>query len=83
MKQRRSPLLANLVLALSVALLAAVAAWSTGFNGVHPSEDSLHLTEADWQTTDAANFQPPPTTQDSRALRYCVDNRAGQDRWLC
>jgi signal transduction histidine kinase len=68
LKHRRSPLLANLVLALSVALLAAVAAWSTGFNGVHPSEDSLHLTEADWQATDAANFQPPPPTQDSHAL---------------
>jgi signal transduction histidine kinase len=65
---RRSPLLANLVLALSVALLAAVAAWSTGFSGVHPPEDSRHLTEADWQTTDAPNFQPPPTTQDSHAL---------------
>ena len=61
-------LLANAILAFSVALLIAVGVWYTGTDGAQSAGVATHLTQAEWQSTDAPDFSPPPTAIDSRTL---------------
>jgi signal transduction histidine kinase len=69
MRYRPSPLFANVVFVLSVAVLVAVGAWYLAAGGAQPASASLHLTQADWQVAeDAPDFTAPPLTQDSKAL---------------
>lgn len=68
MRYRPSPLFANMVFILSVAVLVAVGAWYLAGGGAQPASASLHLTQADWQVADAPDFSAPPLTQDSKAL---------------
>jgi signal transduction histidine kinase len=68
MRYRPTPLFANAVFALSVAVLVAVGTWYLAAGGAQPSSASQHLTQADWQVADAPDFSAPPLTVDSKAL---------------
>jgi signal transduction histidine kinase len=58
---------ANVVLAASVALLVAMAAFF-GTTGAAQHNAALHLTQADWQVQDAPGFRALPLAVDSKAL---------------
>src|SRR3954467_9060216 len=67
----RSPqLLANVMLAIIVAILAGAASLYVNMDGDDTAGPtaSLHLTQAGWQETDAAGYTAPPPTLDSQAL---------------
>ncbi|WP_115778787.1 sensor histidine kinase [Paraburkholderia caffeinilytica] len=68
MIRRPAQFLANTVLVFSVALLIAAAVWYIGTDGTHTTGDVVHLTQAEWQSTDAPDFAAPPTSFDSRTL---------------
>ena len=67
---RTSPasLFAKAVFVFSVALLAIVGMFYSEAGSEPSSAQSLHLTQMDWQTTDAPGFQVPPATLDSGVL---------------
>lgn len=60
--------LANAMLAFSIALLIAVSVWYTGTGGAQSAKAAVHLTQAEWQSTDAPDYSPPPTALDSSKL---------------
>ncbi|WP_035054027.1 sensor histidine kinase [Andreprevotia chitinilytica] len=62
------PALANAVFVFSVALLIAVAIWYVEAGGNQPSKASMHLTQAEWQVTDAPGLSAPPPVMESKAL---------------
>jgi signal transduction histidine kinase len=68
MKYRPAPLFANAVFAFSVVLLIAAGALYLDAEVGQSPTASLHLTQADWQVTDAPGFSAPPPTLDSKAL---------------
>ncbi|MGV2293435.1 sensor histidine kinase [Trinickia sp. YCB016] len=51
-----------------MALLVAVGVWYTEAGRTQPLETAVHLTEADWQVTEAPDFSAPPHVFDSRVL---------------
>ncbi|WP_092129375.1 sensor histidine kinase [Polaromonas sp. YR568] len=67
MKYRPSSLFANAVFVLSVALLVALGAWYLA-EDAQPSSASLHLTQAEWQVSNAPEYSAPPLTVDSKTL---------------
>jgi signal transduction histidine kinase len=68
LRNRPARLLANAVLVFSVAILIAVGLWYVFAEGVQPSSAGVHLTRADWQTTQANDMTLPPLTIDTRSL---------------
>jgi signal transduction histidine kinase len=66
-KYRAAPLWANVVLAVSLALLAVMIVFFGGSSGA-PGVAATQITRADWQTTEAPGFREPSLTMDSRAL---------------
>ncbi|HLD67535.1 MAG TPA: sensor histidine kinase [Pseudomonas sp.] len=68
MRYRPIPLLANLVLVFSLALLAGVGALYMNTGGMQPPAASLHMTRADWQAADSPGFSAPSPTLDSKTL---------------
>ncbi|KLU21875.1 histidine kinase [Caballeronia mineralivorans PML1(12)] len=59
---------ANAILVFSVTLLIAVGVWYTGTGGAKSTGGAVHFTQAEWQSTDAPDFSPPPTAFESRTL---------------
>lgn len=68
MRYRPAPLLANAVFVFSVALLVMVGVFYSKAGGAQATVTGLHLTQADWQVTDAPGFTAPPSTVDSASL---------------
>ncbi len=68
MRYRPTPWLANAVLVFSVALLIAAGIWYVSADGVQPSNASVHLTHAQWETTKASGMTLPPLTINVRDL---------------
>jgi len=66
-RHRLASFWANVVLAASVALLVAMAAFF-GTTGAAQHDAALHLTQADWQVQDAPGFRALPLAVDSKAL---------------
>ena len=66
-RYRPAPLWASVVLIASIALLVAMVAFFSGPSGV-PKHPATHITHADWQVTEAAGFQEPPSILDSKTL---------------
>ena len=66
-RYRTAPLWANVVLAVSIALLAIMIV-SFGRPSGAPGAVATHITHADWQVTEAPGFREPSLTMDSRAL---------------
>lgn len=60
--------LPNAILAFSIALLIAVGVWYTGTGGAQSAKATVHLTQAQWQSTDAPDYSPPPMALDSSKL---------------
>ena len=68
MSTRPAPLFAKAMFVFSLALLVIVGMFYAEAGSEPSSADSLHLTQADWQTTDGSGFQAPPPTFDSASL---------------
>jgi signal transduction histidine kinase len=68
MIRRPAHFVANTVLVFSLALLIVAGVWYVGTDRIHASGDVVHLTQAEWQATDAPDFTAPPTSFDSRTL---------------
>ncbi|TKC87741.1 sensor histidine kinase [Trinickia terrae] len=68
MRYRPTPLVANAVFVLSLALLFMVGIFYSQAGSEPPPAASLHLTQADWQVDDAPGFSEPPPTLDSASL---------------
>jgi signal transduction histidine kinase len=67
-KYRPAPLWANVVLVLSFALLVAMAAFFGVKDGGEALPGVMHVTQADWQVTEAPGFREPSLTMDSKGL---------------
>lgn len=67
MKITPAPLVAGIVLVLSLALLIAVGGWYVQSDG-NQSAQVQHLTQVDWQDVDQPGFSVPPPVVDSTAL---------------
>lgn len=68
MRHRLAPLFANAMFVFFAVLLMVAGAFYLEAYGGHPPTANLHLTQADWQVTDAPGFNAPPPTLDSKAL---------------
>jgi signal transduction histidine kinase len=66
-KYRAAPLWANVVLAVSLALLAVMIVFFGGSSAV-PGVAATQITRAGWQVTEAPGFREPSLVMDSRAL---------------
>ncbi|MET3445610.1 sensor histidine kinase [Ralstonia sp. 1138] len=68
MRTRPASLFAKAVFVFSLTLLVIVGVFYADAGSGPSSAESLHLTQADWQTTDGSGFQAPPPTVDSASL---------------
>ncbi len=68
LNSRPAPFFANVVLVLSMTLLAVIGAFFGGTAGLQQSHAALHLRQADWQAQDSSGFSTPPMHRDSRDL---------------
>lgn len=68
MTTRPASLFAKAVFVLSMALLAIVGMFYSEAGSESSSAASLHLTQMDWQDSEASGFQAPPATFDSASL---------------
>lgn len=68
MRTRPASLFAKAVFVFSLTLLVMVGVFYADAGSGPSSAESLHLTQADWQTTDGSGFQAPPPTVDSALL---------------
>lgn len=66
-KYRAAPLWANVVLVVSLALLALMIVFFGGSSAA-PGVPATRITHADWQVTEAPGFREPSIVMDSRAL---------------
>ncbi|PLC42609.1 sensor histidine kinase [Ralstonia pickettii] len=68
MRTRPASLFAKAVFVFSLTLLVIVGVFYADAGSGPSSAESLHLTQADWQTTDGSGFQAPPPAVDSASL---------------
>ncbi|MEV8472317.1 sensor histidine kinase [Ralstonia sp. UNC404CL21Col] len=68
MRTRPASLFAKAVFVFSLTLLVIVGVFYADAGSGPSSAESLHLRQADWQTTDGSGFQAPPPTVDSASL---------------
>ncbi|MGH1509766.1 sensor histidine kinase [Ralstonia solanacearum] len=68
MRYRPTHLSAYAIFVFSVALLVIVGAIYLDADGASPPAANVHLTQAEWQVTDARGFTAPPTALDSNSL---------------
>ncbi len=59
---------ANAIFVFSLTLLIAVGAWYLTADGNSSPQASVHLTQAEWQVTDATAMAAPPPGVDSKSL---------------
>ncbi len=68
LNSRPAPFFANVVLVLSMTLLAVIGAFFGGMSGLQQSRAALHLERADWQVEDTSGFSTPPPRQQAGDL---------------
>ncbi|MES2024002.1 MAG: sensor histidine kinase [Pseudomonadota bacterium] len=68
MRYSSARLFANAVFVFSLTLLVAVGAWYLAAGNDQSAQESVHLTQADWQVTDTPDLNAPPATFDSKTL---------------
>lgn len=68
LNSRPAPFFANVVLVLSMTLLAVIGAFFGGSSGLQKSNAALHLKQADWQVEDTTGFSAPPLRQQAGDL---------------
>ncbi|OGB27053.1 MAG: histidine kinase [Burkholderiales bacterium RIFCSPLOWO2_02_FULL_57_36] len=68
MRRRLALFFTNAGFVFSAVLLMVAGAFYLEAYGGHPPTANLHLTQADWQVTEAPGFNAPPPTLDSKAL---------------
>lgn len=68
MRYPSARLFANAIFVFSLTLLIAVGAWYLTADGNSSPQASAHLTQAEWQTQNAATLEAPPQSFDSKTL---------------